>query len=113
MATMYKAPAAGQMATRKSSSLKAGGRAGTNNPTHKDKSMDINLKQYEKLGPFEIKDFLAALRILIAVLDVAAGASAVGSASIEMKTRKERFEERSTCRSRCGLRPEGLSPDRS
>src|SRR5688500_16463560 len=30
--------------------------------THKDASMDdLNLKQYEKLGPFEIKDFLAKL----------------------------------------------------
>src|SRR5438874_560101 len=61
MATIYKAPAAGQKATRKPGSLKGGGRAGTNNPTHKDKSMDINLKQYEKLGPFEIKDFVAKL----------------------------------------------------
>src|SRR5205814_10669668 len=62
MATIYKAPVAGQKATRKPGSLKAGGRAGTNNPTKKEKTMDdLDLKQFEKLGPFEIKDFVAKL----------------------------------------------------
>ena len=62
MATIYKAPAAAQKPTRKRSSVKTSGRAGTNNPTQKEKSMDhLDLKQYEKLGPFEIKDFVAKL----------------------------------------------------
>src|ERR1043166_9039444 len=65
MAKMYKAPTAGQKASRKPSSLKTNRRthrSATINRTHKDKPMeDLNLKQYEKLGPFEIKDFVAKL----------------------------------------------------
>ncbi len=65
MATIYKAPSPEKKATGKRSSLKTSRRtqrAGTDETTQKDKTMgDLNLKQYEKLGPFEIKDFVAKL----------------------------------------------------
>src|SRR5437588_667095 len=67
MATIYKdkAPAAKQKATTKPGSAKTNPRprgAAPIVPARVEKSMeDLDLKQYEKLGPFEIKDFVAKL----------------------------------------------------
>src|SRR5437764_5813336 len=65
MATIPKTPIAGQKASAKPGSTR------TNRPSRGaapliparvEKSMeDLDLKQYEKLGPFEIKDFVAKL----------------------------------------------------
>src|SRR6266576_5146712 len=65
MATIYKAPVAGKKTSGKRSSLKTSRQtqiAGNSKPTKRDKTMDdLDLKQFEKLGPFEIKDFVAKL----------------------------------------------------
>src|SRR5215212_914793 len=65
MATTPKTPVAGQKASQKSDSAKTDRRtrgAAPMIPARVEKSMeDLDLKQYEKLGPFEIKDFVAKL----------------------------------------------------